>query len=112
MRDLYTATITNTAARAIDGVGLFLRVPVGLSFNSTNDADPDGTGCYFANCTAGSENTWTIGTLAANGSQMVTVNPQVLNTLLAGSLIPTRFWLYSTGQTAPTFVDLVLPTHP
>ena len=44
MRDLYTATITNTAGRAIDGVGLYLRVPAGLQFHYANDADPD-TAC-------------------------------------------------------------------
>ena len=111
-RDLYTATLTNTSARAIDGVGVYLRVPVGLSFQYVDDADPNSSSCGgSAICAAGGEAFWTLGTLAAGASQMITVNPQVLNTLLAGSLIPTPFWLSYTGQTAPIFVDLVVPTH-
>ena len=111
-RDLYTATITNTSGRAIDGVGLYLRVPEGLSFAPGNDSDPNASceGSYA--CISSYETFWTLGTMAAGAVQMVTVNAQVLNTLLTGSLIPTPFWLYYTGQTAPTFVDLVLPTHP
>ena len=66
----------------------------------------------MANCAAGGEAFWNLGSLAAGASQMITVNPQVLNTLLAGSLIPTPFSLSFTGDTAPIFVDLVVPTHP
>ncbi|HEX3697968.1 MAG TPA: hypothetical protein VH374_21520 [Polyangia bacterium] len=111
MRDLYSATITNTSGRAIDGVGLFLRVPAGLQFNYANDADPD-AGCGNFTCVQGNEAVWTIGSMAAGAVQMVTINQEVLNTLLAGSLIPSPFWLSYTGQTAPIFVDLVVPTHP
>jgi uncharacterized repeat protein (TIGR01451 family) len=111
-RDLYTATITNTSARAIDGVGLYLRVPDGIQFHYANDSDPD-TSCANAYvCVPGLEAFWTLGTLAAGASQMVTVNAEVLSTLVSGSLVPTSFWLYYTGQVDATFVDFVVPTHP
>jgi uncharacterized repeat protein (TIGR01451 family) len=107
-RVLYTTTITNTSARAIDGVAVLLRVPAGLQFNYITDAEPN-TGC--GNCVGGSEAAWTLGTLAAGGSQIVTVNAMVLATLLSGSIIPASTELTATGLTGPIWVDTTVPTQ-
>ena len=42
---LYTMTITNTSARSVDGVGIFVRLPIGLQFQYANDAEPNATSC-------------------------------------------------------------------
>lgn len=55
-RVLLTTTITNTSARSVDGVELLLRVPYGVSFVYTTDADPDATAsCGNGTCSAGEE---------------------------------------------------------
>lgn len=108
-RTLYTAVVTNTAARSIDGVSLYLRTPNGLQFNYVNDADPNSSGC--GTCTNGGEAAWNIGSMAAGASQIITINPQVLSTVLQGTLIPTPFTLNATGLLAPIRQVLVVPTH-
>jgi len=109
-RLLYTATVTNTTARAVDTVQLYLRVPVGLQFNYANDADPNAGLCAgSATCSAGLEATWELGSMASGASQIVTVNAQVLTSLLGGSLIPDTFWLSASGLDAPILVPLVIP---
>jgi hypothetical protein len=112
-RLLYTATITNTSARSIDGVNIFIRVPIGLQFHYINDVSPRITvNCSgSATCAVGDEAGWTIGSMAAGASQIITVNALVLTTLLDGSLIPAPFYLYSTGQTSPVLLDNVVPAH-
>jgi uncharacterized repeat protein (TIGR01451 family) len=112
-RLLYTATVANTTARSLDAVQLFLRVPVGLQFNYINDAEPDVTGnCNgSATCSAGTEAFWSLGTMAAGATQIITINPQVLTSLLAGSLIPAPFWLSATGLDAPILLQVVVPAN-
>ena len=109
-RLLYTATVTNSAARAVDGVVLFLRVPTGLQFNDQNDADPNSSVCSNHVCVAGAEATWSLGSMAAGATQIVTLNAQVLSTLLPGSLIATPFSLSATGQVDPILETIVIPT--
>lgn len=97
-RILYTTTITNTSARAIEGVQLSFRVPDGLTYNRTTHADPDSSYCAgSASCTAGLEGLWNLGTLAAGASQIITVNPLVATTLVGGSLVTARQRLTATG---------------
>jgi len=108
-RTLYTAVVTNTAARSVDGVSLFFRTPNGLQFVYSSDADPDSSGCSV--CTNGGEASWNIGSMAAGASQIITINPQVLSTVLQGTLIPSPFSLSATGLLAPIRQVLVVPTH-
>ena len=92
---------------------MFLRVPIGLQFNYVNDADPDVTGnCNgSATCGPGTEAFWSLGTMAAGATQIITINPQVLTSLLAGSLIQTPFWLSATGLDAPILLPIVVPAN-
>jgi len=108
-RTLYTAVVTNTAARTIDAVSLFFRTPNGLQFNYANDADPNSSGC--GTCVNGGEATWSIGSMAAGASQIITINPQILSTVLQGTLIPSPFILSATGLLAPIRQVLIVPTH-
>lgn len=108
-RTLYTATVTNTAARAVDGVSLLLRVPNGLQFNYINDADPNSSGCGA--CTWGGEASWAIGSMAPGAKQIITINPQIVSTVVQGTLLPTPFTLNATGLMAPIRQTLVVPTH-
>jgi uncharacterized repeat protein (TIGR01451 family) len=112
-RLLYTVTVTNTTARSVDGVTLLLLVPVGLQFHYTSDVDPDTTSGWNSSgyFTAGSEAYWSLGTMAAGAIKIITINAQVLTSLLGGSLIPDTFWLSATGLDAPILVPLVVPAN-
>jgi uncharacterized repeat protein (TIGR01451 family) len=110
-RLLYTATVTNTTSRSVDSVQLYLRVPVGLQFNYANDADPNSSCAGSVTCSSGFEAVWALGTMAAGAIQIVTLNAQVLTSLLGGSLIADTFWLSATGLDAPILVPLVIPAN-
>ena len=88
---------------------MYLRTPNVLQFNYVNDADPNSSGC--STCTNGGEAAWNIGSMAAGASQIITINPQVLSTVLQGTLIPSPFTLNATGLLAPIRQVLVVPTH-
>jgi hypothetical protein len=87
-RILYTATITNTSARSIDGIALMARVPRGLQYHYTTDADPDSANCGNSTCSEGEEGFFSLGSLAPGASALVSINPMVAATLGRGSLIP------------------------
>jgi hypothetical protein len=111
-RLLYTATVTNTTARSVDAVTLLLRVPVGMQFHYTADVDPDTTSGWNGSgyFTAGSEAYWALGTMAAGATKIITINAQVLTSLLGGSLIPSQFWL-SAGGDAPVLLQITVPAN-
>ena len=110
-RLLYTVTVTNTTARSVDAVQLLFMIPVGLQFNYASDADPNASSGCASNgaCGAGAEVYWSLGTMAAGAVQLVTINAQVLTSLLGGSLIPAQFWLSATGLDAPILLGPVVP---
>ena len=110
-RLLYTATLTNTSARSVDGVGIFVRLPVGLQFHYINETEPNAACSTGINCTVGAEASWTIGSMAAGATQMITINALVLAALLDGNLIPSPFYLYATGLLAPVLLNVVVPAH-
>jgi hypothetical protein len=109
-RLLYTATLTNTTARSVDGIYLVMRVPVGVQFHHTADVDPDASGGWDGSgkFSAGSEAYWSLGTMAANSTNIITINALVPTTLLGGSLIPSQFWL-SAGGDAPVLLQVTVP---
>jgi uncharacterized repeat protein (TIGR01451 family) len=86
-RVLYTTTVENTSARAVDGLMLLFSVPRGLQFQYTTDADPDSSYCGNSICSEAEEATWNLGSLAPGGIQVVTVNPAIAASLTGGSLI-------------------------
>jgi uncharacterized repeat protein (TIGR01451 family) len=110
-RLLYTMTVTNTAARAIDGVTVLLRVPTGLSFYYTTDANPDSSACGNGTCSANEEASWSLGTLAVGAVQLISVNPLVAATLLEGSLITLNTQMTATGLATPLLVQTTVPAH-
>ena len=69
-RLLYTATLTNTSARSVDGVGILVRLPVGLQFHYINETEPNAACSTGINCTVGAEASWTIGSMAAGATQI------------------------------------------
>jgi hypothetical protein len=109
-RLLYTTTITNTSARAVDGVSVLFRVPFGLNFSIITNADPDPT-CVSSLCSANFEALWNVGTLAVGGSQIITVDALVAATVLQGSLIPSSTKLAATGLTSPIWVHTTVPAR-
>ncbi|HXJ23318.1 MAG TPA: hypothetical protein VMT03_24095 [Polyangia bacterium] len=108
-RLLYTMTVTNSSARAVDGVYVIFRVPVPLSYYYGTDSDPDSAGC--STCGANAQPYWSLGTIAAGASQIITVNPQVATTALAGSLITGSTVLEATGLGAMVSVSTTIPVQ-
>jgi uncharacterized repeat protein (TIGR01451 family) len=108
-RLLYTMTVSNPSARAVNGLTVLFRVPAGLQFVYTTDADPNASGCNP--CAADTEASWSIATLAAGATQIITVNPLVLTTVLGGSLVTGSTTLRATGLDAPAAVTTTVPVH-
>lgn len=107
---LYTTTIKNNAARAVDGVGLMLRTG-DFSFGYAADADPDtSNGCTNYVCGFGEEAPWNLGSLKAGGSSLVTVNTTVLASLTGGSLLVSRQILTATDLGGTIFLQKTVPT--
>jgi uncharacterized repeat protein (TIGR01451 family) len=108
-RLLYTATLNNPSGRAVNTVGLFFRVPVGIQFVYTTDAEPNASGCLT--CAAHSESTWSFTTLASGGVQAITINANLLSTVPTGGLIPSVFRVDASALAAPLIVKLTVPAH-
>ena len=108
-RLLYTATLSNTSARAVDTIGLMLRTPAGIQYVYSTDAEPNSAGCSV--CTADLESTWSFASLPVSGVQVVTINANLLATVVEGSLISATFKVGATALMAPLFVKLTVPTH-
>ena len=106
---LYTATLSNTSARAVDSIGLMLRTPAGIQYVYSTDAEPNSSGC--STCTADLESTWSFASLPVSGVQVVTINSNLLATVVEGSLISATFKVGATALAAPLFVKLTVPTH-
>jgi hypothetical protein len=107
---LYSTSIKNNAARAIDGVSLLMRTG-DFSFGYAADADPD-VNAYCGNyvCGFGEEAPWTLGSLKAGGTTLVTANVTVLASLTAGSLLVSRQVLTATDLGGTIMLQKTLPT--
>lgn len=106
---LYKTTIKNQAARAVDDVSLSLRVP-GFSFYYTTDADPDSSACTNGTCSLGEQAFWTLASIKAGATSVITVNPTVTPTLTGGSLLVLRQRLTATELGGTIFLQKTLPT--
>jgi uncharacterized repeat protein (TIGR01451 family) len=106
-RLLYTTTITNTSVNELTNVALHIRVPPGLQFVYTTDSDPDSSYCVGGVCQGGAEVVWTFPILAAGAFKTVTVNPLVISTLTAGSLLSWSSEVTATGMTSEMHVQSV-----
>ncbi|MEN8177170.1 MAG: hypothetical protein ABFS39_00945, partial [Pseudomonadota bacterium] len=93
----YTITVTNDFALPVEAVGVMFRVPSELSFHSTLDVEPDPSGCSTS-CTSGHEATWSLGTLAAGASQIITIDATVAAGLDSGNLISVPIRVTATGM--------------
>ncbi|TGD74741.1 DUF11 domain-containing protein [Mangrovimicrobium sediminis] len=108
-RVLYTFTVSNTSAIQADDVWLQFRVPVGLSFDDANDVDPNLTfACSSSTCNTGEEAFWSLGTLAAGQSVVVTVDALVSGSLAEGSIIavPMRLTSSDLPDTSAVTIDV------
>jgi uncharacterized repeat protein (TIGR01451 family) len=97
----YTITVTNVSALPVDAVMVQYRVPAELSFNDTAAVEPDPTGCSaLVNglvCDPREEALWNIGTLAAGGVQVITIDATVAAGLVNGILINVPIRTTATG---------------
>jgi len=108
-RVAYVLTVSNTSARALDGVAVVLRVPRGSSFNSSVDAEPNASSyCGNAVCEEHEEGSWTLGTLASGTSRSIFVNASAAATLIDGNLLTARAGVVGNGL-AP--VSVVKTNH-
>jgi len=109
-RVLYTTTIKNVSERAVNAVTFSVRVPTGLSFYYTTDADPDSSACGNGTCSAGEEAVWNLGTIAPGAIKIVTYNPLSDAALTGGSLLHTPLRLSATDLGGTMQWKSTLPT--
>jgi len=87
---LYTLTVSNVSFQAVNNVKVLYRVPRGIQFHQTTDAEPDTSlNCTSLVCNEGEEAWWTFPILAAGASVTININAQVAAGLLDGTLIST-----------------------
>jgi len=91
----------------MSGVSLALLLPASLQFNAGTDANPDAS-CYNGVCGASTRATWTIDTLSAGMTQVVTINAQVISAAVtSGDSISSAFTLSATGASSLTVTKAV-----
>jgi hypothetical protein len=104
-RLVFQATVSNTSSSTVLGVNLLLRVPVGLQFAASADADPNALCGGAETCQANTETTWSVGALSPGTSQTVTLNALVDQAAVRnGTLIDLRALLTTNSQDA-TYVS-------
>ena len=85
----YTMVVTNTSLVPVDGIWVYVRLPDGVSFHWSSDANPSAYSCTSGStCSDGAEAIWNVGTLNAGASMTITVNATVSAATPAGSLLP------------------------
>lgn len=88
----YIFTLTNNGLIPLRDAQLRFRVPQGLSYRFSDDANPNGRGCTV--CTEGDESFWTFESIAAGASEIIELNSNVIENIAPGSIIA-----------APVYVD-------
>jgi uncharacterized repeat protein (TIGR01451 family) len=84
---LVAATVTNTSGSTVDDIDVFLSIPQGLA--PVMDADLSiGGSCPNTSCTAFEQATWSVGSLTAGQSSMVSFAATVASSTMAGTLMP------------------------
>jgi uncharacterized repeat protein (TIGR01451 family) len=112
----FQTTVTNTSARAVDGVTLTMRVPPGLQFHYLNDVDPNSAACAgSAQCAANLESVITLGTMASGQSLLFDVNANTLaagnGAIAPGTLITVEQLVTGTGIAEPVVVQKTVATN-
>ena len=93
----YTITVTNDYGLPVDDVSVMFRVPAELSFYFSTDAEPDAAGCS-GTCDPTEEAVWNLGTMAADASQIITIDATVAASLVDGTLIVTPVRVTATDM--------------
>ena len=92
----YSITITNDFTLPVEDINVLLRVPNEINFSPFNDATPNSSNCGNNICTAAEEANWSLGTLAAGASQIISINATVAAGLVDGNLIVTPIRVTAT----------------
>lgn len=87
-RVLYQFLVTNVSLIPLRNVALLYRVPGGVSFVRTTDAEPDATGC--GTCMDGEEASWVFPEIQPGETVTIRVNINISSQLQAGNLIDNR----------------------
>lgn len=93
----YEFLVTNNTLVPVNDVYIVYRVPAGVSFSRTTDAEPDTFGC--GSCVEGAEADWTFDSLQSGETAKVTVNILVSDQVQAGSLIDSRVKVTAADMT-------------
>ena len=107
---LYTMTVSNASLQPVNNARVLLRVPDELTFNRTEDAQPNVSPGCDTTCIAGNEANWSLGTLAVGESRTISVNALVDATLFNGDLIaaPVRLTATDLGDTIDRVVTVAV----
>ncbi|MCP5009939.1 MAG: DUF11 domain-containing protein, partial [Aestuariibacter sp.] len=94
----YTITVTNNFGLPVNDVNVLLRVPAELSFTPNTDTVPISSNCGNNVCTATEEASWTLGTMAAGATQVITINATVGAALGDGTIVNVPVRVTATGM--------------
>ena len=91
----YEFSITNDALIPVQNISVLYRVPSGVSFSPSADADPDASNCFT--CNAGAEAIWSFPSIQSGETVTISVNTNVSDQLQSGSLIDTVIEVRADG---------------
>ena len=98
----YTITVTNGYGLPVDNVGVLLRIPPEIWFRESSDVEPDiscGAGGSDGVCDSTLwEAWWSLGTIAAGASEIITINATVTTGIGDGNLIVTPIRVTATNM--------------
>jgi len=97
-RVLYDLRISNVSQIPVANVQSTFRLPAGLSFSASGDAQPDAAGCGL-NCAEGEEAVWNFGAMQPGESRSIELNP-VLDGDLFDEVISSSFTVTGDGLLA------------
>jgi uncharacterized repeat protein (TIGR01451 family) len=105
----YEFLVTNNSLVPVNNVYIVYRVPEGVSFSRTTDAEPDTFGC--GSCVGGAEADWTFDSLQSGETAKVTVNFLVSDQVQAGSLIDSRITVTADNMKNSIELSSVVPVR-
>ena len=100
----YGITVSNVSGATVNGVTVIYRVPAGVEFSPTQDANPNAGNCG-GTCEATEEATFILGTLGVGASETIQVNALVLDTVADGSVLRAPVQVTAAGLTDTISVE-------
>lgn len=106
-----TTTIENVSTQSVDTVTAVMRV-AGMSFNSSQDSEPNSSTCGNGTCGTGEEASWALGSIPAAGTATISLFPTLTSSLKGGTLVTVRQLLNATELGSTIQLQKTILTKP